>query len=429
MDIPHNGRKHIGIVGAGIAGLHLGLRLRQFGMDCTIITDRSPEQVAAGQLTNTVVHWPATLRRERVLQVYHWPTEEFGFRHFRHIIQGPEPIVIRSQSAAPARAVDYRIYLSRLMEDFADRGGRLELAALDVRDIDRLADRFDLIVVATPGNGFAQLFVPNLEESPYDRPQRYWLAGLFVGFRSAADLSATVSVAPGHSEALAFPLLSRTGMGTALLINSLHRDELAMLRVLSSRPGRAGFCGALLRKLKQMHPAIHGQIDAARFDLQGPDDLAWAAVTPIVRASQVHLGGGKYAVALGDVHVTVDPALGQGANIGSYSAFALADAIAEARSFDLEFCLEMERCRAARLLCASRWTNASLGAPDDARMELMLAMSRDQRLANEYIDNFDRPERQWDRTGSADRIRAWVGEARREMAFSAASPERMSLVS
>ena len=429
MDIPHNGRKRIGIVGAGIAGLHLGLRLRQFGMDCTIITDRSPEQVAAGQLTNTVVHWPATLRRERVLQVCHWPTEMFGFHRFRQIIQGPEPIVIRSQSAAPARAVDYRIYLPRLMEDFADRGGRLELAALDVRDIDRLADRFDLIVVATPGNGFAQLFVPNLEESPYDRPQRYWLAGLFVGFRSAADLGATVSIAPGHSEALAFPLLSRTGMGTALLINSLHRDELAMLRVLSSRPGRSGFCGALLRKLKQMHPAIHGQIDAARFDLQGPDDLAWAAVTPIVRASQVHLGGDKYAVALGDVHVTVDPALGQGANIGSYSAFVLADAIAEARSFGLEFCLEMERCRAARLLGASRWTNASLAAPDDVRMELMLAMSRDQRLANEYLDNFNRPERQWDRIGSADRIRAWLEEALRTPAFAAASPARMPFVS
>ena len=64
--------------------------------------------------------------------------------------------------ARPACAVDYRIYLPRLMEDFADLGGRLELAALDVRDIDRLADRFDLLVVAMPGNGFAQLFPPNL---------------------------------------------------------------------------------------------------------------------------------------------------------------------------------------------------------------------------------------------------------------------------
>jgi 2-polyprenyl-6-methoxyphenol hydroxylase-like FAD-dependent oxidoreductase len=89
MYIPRFGRKRIGIIGAGVAGLHLGLRLRQFGMDCTILTDRSSDQVAAAQLTNIVVHWPTTLGRERVLQVYHWPAEEFGFHHFHQVIQAP----------------------------------------------------------------------------------------------------------------------------------------------------------------------------------------------------------------------------------------------------------------------------------------------------------------------------------------------------
>ena len=46
MYIPRFGRQQIGIIGAGVAGLHLGLRLRQFGIDCTIMTDRSPDQVA-----------------------------------------------------------------------------------------------------------------------------------------------------------------------------------------------------------------------------------------------------------------------------------------------------------------------------------------------------------------------------------------------
>jgi hypothetical protein len=36
--------KRIGIIGAGIAGLHLGLRLRQLNIDCTILTDRSPSR-------------------------------------------------------------------------------------------------------------------------------------------------------------------------------------------------------------------------------------------------------------------------------------------------------------------------------------------------------------------------------------------------
>ena len=402
MDFPLYGRKRIGVIGAGIAGLHLGLRLRRLGIDCTIMTDRSPDQVAAAQLTNTVVHWPATLGRERVLQVYHWPAEEFGFHRVHQVIQTPQPIEIRNRAAAPARAIDYRIYLPRLMEDFAERGGRLEVAALEAKDIGRIAERFDLVVVATPGNGFARLFARDPALSPYERPQRYWLAGLFTGFRLPEMQGAILSVRPGHGEAVAFPLLSKTGMVGSLAIGSRHPDELAMLRVLSCRPDRAGFLAALLRKLEQHHPAIYQRIDTARFDLQGPDDVARAAVTPVVRQPHIHLGGGKYAIALGDVHVTVDPLLAQGANIGSYSAFALADAIQEAGAFDLAFCHDVERCRAARLLGASRWTNAFLQPPDDTGMELMVALSHDRRLAQEYFENFSRPDRQWERIGSAE---------------------------
>jgi hypothetical protein len=32
-------------------------------------------------------------------------------------------------------------------------------------------------------------------------------------------------------------------------------------------------------------------------------------------------------------------------------------------------------------------------------------------LAREYFENFSRPDRQWDRVGSAERIRDWLEEA------------------
>jgi len=400
--------KHIGIIGAGIAGLHLGLRLQRLGIPCTIINDKTAEQVAAAQLTNMVVHWPTTLGRERVLGVYHWPTSEHGFSLLHQVIQTAERIEIHSRAAQPARAVDYRIYLPQLMADFAERGGRLEVSTLDAKDIGRIAERFDLVVVAMPGNGFQHLFARDDANSPYTRPQRYYLAGLYHGFRSAGSRSTTLSIAPGHGEAVSFPFLSQTGLVTALAIMTPQPDALAMLRVLSSRPGRPGYCAALLRKLEQLHPSIYGQIDTARFGLQGADDLAQAAVTPVVRRPYLDLGRGKYAVALGDVHVTVDPLMAQGANLGSYSAFVLADVIAEADVFDVAFCNEVERCRSARILGASRWTNAFLQPPDEARVELMVAMSRDQKLADEYLDNFSCPERQWQRIGSVEGIGDWI---------------------
>jgi hypothetical protein len=224
MGTEHYGRKHIGIIGADIAALHLGLRLRQRGIDCTIITDRSPDQVAAGPLMDTVVHWPATLGRERVLRVYHWPAEEFGFHEVHQIIQTPQPIEIRNWTVMPARAIDYRIYLPTLMEEFAERGGRLEVAPVETKDIASIAERFDLVVVAMPGNGFADLFARDPALSPYDRPQRYWLAGLFVGFRLSEMRGAILSIAPDRGEAVAFPLLSRRGMvGARHRLTALRR--------------------------------------------------------------------------------------------------------------------------------------------------------------------------------------------------------------
>jgi hypothetical protein len=314
--------------------------------------------------------------------------------------------------------VDYRIYLPRLMEDFVDRGGRLEISPLDATDIGCLAKRFDLLVVATPGNGFGDLFARDLVNSPYDRPKRWSVVGLFTGFHPMQAREGNMSIAPGIGEAILFPILSRSGLVRALFVSAAQADHLAMLRVLSCRANRTGFRAALLRRLEQLHPTIYDRIDTARFDLQGPDDMVQVAVTPIMRHPIVELGDGKYAIALGDAHATLDPLLAQGANIGSYSAFVLAEAIEEASAFDLAFCREVERCRSARILAAARWTNASLRSPDEARIELLTAMSRNQRLANTYFDNFNRPEQQWERVRSPESIRAWL----REMQINPAHP-------
>ncbi|MDU0959007.1 MAG: NAD(P)-binding protein, partial [Bradyrhizobium sp.] len=52
--------KSIGIVGAGIGGLHLALYLQQHGIQATVLTDRAPEQYAATRLMNTVAHHGVT---------------------------------------------------------------------------------------------------------------------------------------------------------------------------------------------------------------------------------------------------------------------------------------------------------------------------------------------------------------------------------
>ena len=119
--------KKIGIIGAGTAGLHLGLYLRQHDVDVTIFTDRKPEEYRGMRLLNTVAHHAVTIKRENALGVNRWPDESHGyFGHHYFINLPPQPLQFYGQMHSASRAVDYRIYQPSLMEDFMNAGGKIE---------------------------------------------------------------------------------------------------------------------------------------------------------------------------------------------------------------------------------------------------------------------------------------------------------------
>src|SRR5581483_10783429 len=82
----------IGIVGAGIAGLHLGLLLRQAGIAATIFTEHSPEQVRASRLVPVVIRSAPTRERERQLGVAHWEESGLDLTHLALHIVGEQPL-------------------------------------------------------------------------------------------------------------------------------------------------------------------------------------------------------------------------------------------------------------------------------------------------------------------------------------------------
>lgn len=93
--------KRIGIIGAGTAGLHLGLYLRRHGVDVTIFTDRTPEEQRGSRILNTVSHHAVTVERERALGVDRWPSEEHGYTQHQYRV-GPEPLRFEGDLHAPA---------------------------------------------------------------------------------------------------------------------------------------------------------------------------------------------------------------------------------------------------------------------------------------------------------------------------------------
>lgn len=400
--------KSIGIIGAGVGGLHLALYLQKHGIQPTVITDRTPDQYANVRLLNTVAHHSVTIARETELGVNHWDNPDWIYHHHDHFFGFPDPLKFRGAFSNPSRAVDYRVYLPRLMEDFLARGGKIEYGNIQDDDIPTLAARFDLLVVSTGKGALGRMFAYRPEHSPFTQPQRLLCVGLYDGFRQEGPRGVTLSVSPSHGEMIVIPTLSFDGMKTALLMENIPGGDMAGLVSLSYDDDPAAFRQTILDKLERHHPSTYDQIDTHRFDLAQPLDLLQGAVVPTVRQTSVAFDNGRYAIALGDVHSVVDPMMGQGANMASYSAFVVGKAIVDAEVFDARFCEQVDQVRENRVLAASRWTNLMLQPPTEAVGRLIFAMAENRGLCDEFTENFNYPERQWDNLASERRTHAWI---------------------
>lgn len=399
----------IGIIGAGIAGLHLALYLQKHGVDATLITDRAPEDYRNIRLLNTVAHHHVTIAREDYLGVNHWSDPKLYYYYHDHFFNFPQPLSFRGDFSRPSRAVDYRIYLPMLMEDFSRRGGKIEYRQIEEGDIGKLVDRFDLLVVATGKGPLGQLFTYRPEHSPYSQPQRRLCVGLYTGVRQPDPMNVTLSVSPGHGEMIVIPTVSFDGVANALLMENVPGGDMEELATLSYDDNPKHFLRVILDKLEKHHPSTYDRIDTARFDLAQPQDLLQGGVVPTVRNTVVEFDGGKCAIALGDVHSVVDPMMGQGANVASYAAFVLGEEIVGADVLDARFCEKVDLKRQDRVLGAARWTNVMLQPPSEALGMLIGTMSQNQALADEFTENFNYPDAQWDRVSTPERIKAFIG--------------------
>jgi 2-polyprenyl-6-methoxyphenol hydroxylase-like FAD-dependent oxidoreductase len=399
---------NIGIVGAGVAGLHLGLFLRKHDIPVTIHTERVVAELADGPLPNAVVHHAPTLDRERRLDVGFWPVEEYGYSCHHYYVGGPQPMFFSGDLDRWSSAVDYRLYLPRLAEAFENRGGRVELGVLGAEDVDRLGARYDLVVVAAGRGAFASLFPRRDELSPYRAPQRRLCVGLYHGITPATPNGLAFNISPQHGELVEMPIYSRHGHVTGLLFENVPGGDLEVLSDLSYRDDPTAFHRTVLDRLARHYPRTFERVDPARFGLTDPRDLLQGTVTPAVRQDYARLSDGTFALAVGDAHAVLDPLLGQGANIASHSAWVAGEAIVEDVGFDELFCRRVAARRSDVVLGAAHWTNLMLAPPEEHLLGFIAAMAEHKAVADAFTNNVGHPDRQWRILATPDRTRAFL---------------------
>lgn len=399
--------KNIGIIGAGVAGLHLGLQLRQHGIPVTIYTNRSAEQVRDGRVLNSVSHMHVTQALEDDLGVNHWNDDKYMYSCHYHYIGGPTFV---GDFTKPSRVIDYRIYLPQLMQDFTDRGGEIEVRDLSAAEIEALTEVHDLVVVSTGKGEIGAMFPKRADKSPYDRPQRKLAVGFWHGVRRYEPNGVDMSLIPGVGELLAIPMWSFDGKVMALLFESVPGGPQEVLTDQRYEEDPEAYRRLVLEMLERFHPTVFDRVDVDEFRIQRDErDILQGAVTPVLREDYVRLANGRYLLALGDVHLTVDPVVAQGANAVAQSARVVGDAIIEDDVFDQRFVEKVARRRAERIEAANDWVNTMVQVPPAPQLPALLgAMIENRALANEFTENFNYPVRQLDLLGSEERVAAAI---------------------
>ena len=394
-----------GIVGAGMAGLQLGLLLQQRGVGVTIYAERTPDQQRAGRILNNIVRFGHTRERERALGVDHWHGVGPDLTSVSFSVAGEHPLAFVGHLSQPASYVDMRLYQATLLEDFAARGGDVVFGAVQAEDLARLSARHSLIVVGSGRGSLVELFPRVAAYSPYDRPQRLLSLGFFTGI-TADPHDVAFAIAPGHGEVFQTTTYSFGGNQTALLFEAIPGGAFEAMARMRYEDDPRHFEATALALLREHAPSIYDRIDPRGFGLTRPLDLLQGAITPTVRQGYARLENGTFAIAIGDIHVLNDPLIAQGGNTASHSAWALGEAIVEDFSADERFC----RRAAERIWSYARpvveWSNFMLQPPPPHVIGLLVAAAQNQAIADAYADGFANPLPTWELLRRPERVAA-----------------------
>jgi 2-polyprenyl-6-methoxyphenol hydroxylase-like FAD-dependent oxidoreductase len=398
----------IGIVGAGISGLQLALRLQQAGVTSTVYAERGPDELAAGPPPNLAVRFEHTRARERALGVAPWDSPEHGMAGATFSAHGEPKLGFWGRLREPGSAVDFRVYLPHLMAEYENRGGTVEIRPPDTETVVTLANRHDLMVVASGRRSVTALFPRDPDRSPYTEPQRVITAGLFHGIGRDPRGGLHFRLIPEVGEIFSIRMLTTEGPVAGVNIEAIPGGPLAHLAELPVDELNR----AVLAAFTEYVPGLRERVDERDFGLARPNDLLRGAITPTVRTGWAALPGGRYAVAVGDAWVLNDPASGQGANLASHSAFVLAEEIIAGGPYDEAFCRKAERLMWEFARPVTEWTNAFLQPPPPHAVEILAAASEDERVADGFIENFNDPVTQWNALGTPEGAAAWLRSVR-----------------
>ena len=384
--------RSITVVGAGQSGLQLGVGLLAAGYTVRLISNRTPEEIAAGRVSSSQCMFSQALAHEADLGLDLWPdappVEGIGFA-----LAPPEAPGVKAMDWAhrldrPAQSIDQRVKFPAFMEEFVRRGGELVFEDAGVEELERYAAESDLVLVAAGKGEIARLFERDAERSHYDAPQRALALTYVHGMRPREEYSAVAfNLIPGVGEYFTFPALTVTGPCDIMVFEGIPGGPMDSWQGLSPEQH-------LEHSLEILRTYLPWEAERSA-DVRLTDDLGvlQGRFAPTVRRPVVTLPSGRTVLGMADVVVLNDPITGQGSNNAAKCAASYLDSIIAhgERPFSRGFMeATFERYWDYARFVAG-WTNAMLAPPPEHAVNLLGAAGTSADIARRFVNGFDFP--------------------------------------
>jgi NAD(P)-dependent dehydrogenase (short-subunit alcohol dehydrogenase family) len=384
------------IVGAGQSGLQLALTLLELGYDVTVMSARTPEEIRRGWVTSTQCMFNNALRHERDHGLNLWDdvAPKIGGQGLSLGTPDGDRVLnwIESWDGGPAQSIDQRVKMAAWLDLFEDRGGNLIFHGVTTGDLDSLAGRYELVIVAAGKGELVQLFDRDPENSPYTKPQRALSVSYAHGAESRPERPGTtdvwMNIVPGICEIINIPGYTLSGPCDILYVSAIPGGP---FDAFSDRPAPAEQFRRHLELLKKYVPWEYDRCRNA--ELTDGKATLTGGYAPVVRRPVGKLPSGKIVLGMADVVVANDPVTGQGANNASKCAASYLDSIVENanKPFDQAWMQSTFNTYWEHAQHVTRWTNAMLQPPPEHVQAILGAAQTNPAVAKRFVNGFNDP--------------------------------------